>query len=82
MEVVPGPWDWRVTVTVRNPAQAQTGQVRLVVARSGSSTAKESIWVDVRKMAPGATQTFVVTHRPRQSGVPEGLRLVDVLASS
>ena len=53
-----------------------------MVARSGSSTAKESIWVDVRKMAPGATQTFVVTHRPRQSGVPEGLRLVDVLASS
>lgn len=32
MEVVPGPWDWRVTVTVRNPAEVQTGQVRLVVA--------------------------------------------------
>jgi hypothetical protein len=82
MEVVPGPWDWRVKVTVRNPAEVQTGQVRLVVAWSGSSAVRESIWVDVRKMAPGATQTFVVTHRPRQSGVPEGLRLVDVLASS
>lgn len=82
MDVVPGPWDWRVTVTVRNRAQVQTGQVRLVVAWSGSSNARESIWIDVRKMAPGATQTFVVTHRPRQPGVPEGLRLVDILPSS
>lgn len=82
MEVVPGPWDWQVTVTVRNPARVQPGQVRLVVARPENAAVREVIWVDVRKMAPGATQTFVLNHRPRQSGVPERLGLVEILASS
>jgi hypothetical protein len=86
MEVVPGPFEWRVKVTVRNTREAPPGQVRLVVARAAGPSSPdgetESIWVDLRKLAAGATQTVTSTHRPRKGAVPAGLRLVDIRASS
>lgn len=85
MEVVPGPFEWRVKVAVRNAREVPPGQVRLVVERvgdQGSEGETESVWVDLRKLAGGAMQSVSLTHRPRKAAVPARLRLVDIRASS